>query len=129
MFFLASLAAAPDTMRAAVITQCVGSPANFSVIVPQRVPVPTPKPNEVLIKVGGSSVNPCDWKFAEDPDGDSLHTDALDHAGLEQLTQLVDAGQLRPFVQQSFGLSEVGAAFNVSMGGQVVGKLSIDNTR
>ena len=59
----------------------------------------------------------------------SLLTDALDHAGLEQLTQLVDAGQLRPFVQQSFGLSEVGAAFNVSMGGQVVGKLSIDNTR
>ena len=59
----------------------------------------------------------------------SLWTDALDHAGLEQLTQLVDAGQLRPFVQQSFGLSEVGAAFNVSMGGQVVGKLSIDNTR
>ena len=54
---------------------------------------------------------------------------ALDHAGLEQLTQLVDSGQLRPFVQQSFGLSEVGAAFNVSMGGQVVGKLSIDNTR
>ena len=59
----------------------------------------------------------------------SLHTNALDHTGLEQLTQLVDAGQLRPFVQQSFGLSEVGAAFNVSMGGQVVGKLSIDNTR
>ena len=59
----------------------------------------------------------------------SLHTNALDHAGLEQLTQLVDAGQLHPFVQQSFGLSEVGDAFNVSMGGQVVGKLSIDNTR
>ena len=332
MFFVAVVAAAADTMRAAVITQCLGSPVNFSVIVPQRVPVPTPKANEVLIKVGGSSVNPCDWKFAEDPDGPpyanfpyiggydiagtvvavgarvsglavgdrtwamalgayaeyatsahaarapqnitlleagslplvgltslqaarkaeapwtaanhttvvtsgsggtgftaiqiakalgtthvvtvtsaehidwvkslgadevydyhegdvfshladnsvdfvydnygakgaaakamrvlkpggwlvyldgkdgglchrpsctpkagvkqySLHTDALDHAGLEQLTQFVDAGLLRPYVQQSFGLSEVGAAFNVSMGGQVVGKLSIDNTR
>ena len=69
MFFVVAALAAPDTMRAAVITQCVGSPANFSVIVPQRVPVPTPKANEVLIKVGGSSVNPCDWKFAEDPDG------------------------------------------------------------
>ena len=58
MFFVAALAAPPDTMRAAVITQCLGSPVNFSVIVPQRVPVPTPKANEVLIKVGGSSVNP-----------------------------------------------------------------------
>ena len=115
----------------------------------ETLKTPTPKANEVLIKVGGSSVNPCDWKFAEvylaGKDGGlchrpsctpkagvkqySLWTDALDHAGLEQLTQLVDAGQLRPFVQQSFGLSEVGAAFNVSMGGQVVGKLSIDNTR
>ena len=124
MFFVVIVAAAPDTMRAAVITQSLGSPANFSVIVPQRVPVPTPKPNEVLIKVGGSSVNPCDWVlkpggwlvYLSGKDGGLCHrpsctpkagvkqysllTDALDHAGLEQLTQLVDAGQLRPFVQQ-----------------------------
>ena len=59
----------------------------------------------------------------------SLLTNALDTDGLAQLASLVDAGQLRPYVQQSFGLAEVGAAFNASMGGQVVGKLSIDNTR
>ena len=69
MFFGVAALAAPDTMRAAMITQCLGSPPNFSVIIPQHVPVPTPKANEVLIKVGGSSVNPCDWKFAEDPNG------------------------------------------------------------
>ena len=52
--FAFALAAPPDTMRAAVITQCLGSPANFSVIVPQNLPVPTPKANEVLVRaVGG----------------------------------------------------------------------------
>jgi NADPH:quinone reductase-like Zn-dependent oxidoreductase len=51
--------------------------------------------------------------------------DASGYADLDTAKAMVDAGQLVPHIQQAFPLAKVKDAFNVSQGGNVVGKLAI----
>ena len=51
--------------------------------------------------------------------------DSSSHVDLDAIAAMVDAGQLRAHVQQSFALQDMALAFNVSYGGSVVGKLGI----
>jgi 2-methylene-furan-3-one reductase len=52
-------------------------------------------------------------------------TDSSNHSTLDVVRDMVDAGQLRGFVQQSFPLENVVEAFEMSMSGEVTGKLGI----
>ncbi|MEV0197183.1 zinc-binding dehydrogenase [Nonomuraea sp. NPDC050691] len=45
-----------------------------------------------------------------------------DYAALEAITELVEAGRLRPYVEQTFPLEEAGKAYEVLESGQVQGK-------
>jgi NADPH:quinone reductase-like Zn-dependent oxidoreductase len=51
----------PDTMRAVTLTR-YGGPEALDV---GTLPVPTPLPGEVLVRVSAASVNPIDWKLRE----------------------------------------------------------------
>ncbi len=53
----------PDMMIAAYKTSSCGSP--FDCVTTHTVPVPNPGPGEALIRVAGSSVNPCDVDYVE----------------------------------------------------------------
>ena len=44
---------------------------------------------------------------------------------LDEIAALVNAGSLRPFFNLTFPLEQVADAFKASMGGQVLGKISI----
>lgn len=52
-------------------------------------------------------------------------TDSSDYKDLDVLTELVNAGQLKPHVGQRFTIAQAGAAFNASMGGHSRGKISV----
>ena len=51
--------------------------------------------------------------------------DPSDYRDLDDLTTMIDRGQLKPHVQENFPLDEIVSAFNVSLAGKVVGKLGI----
>ena len=53
-------------------------------------------------------------------------TNLDNHAMLDEIASLMGANKLRmPSLQQTFGLADVQKAFDLSAGGQVVGKVSI----
>lgn len=52
-------------------------------------------------------------------------TDSSDYHQLDTLRELVDAKSLRPIVDKTFTISEVGAAFNHSIAGHSTGKSSV----
>lgn len=52
-------------------------------------------------------------------------TDCAFHAHLDELTELVDAGKLRPHVDQAFELADVRGAVNLLMTGHATGKVAI----
>ena len=52
-------------------------------------------------------------------------TDALHYQDLDTLRELVDNGKLKPYIQETFPLEQVGDAFDLSSKGHVVGKLAI----
>jgi len=51
--------------------------------------------------------------------------DSSKHEDLDAIAAMVDAGFVRSHVQRSFALADIVNAFNVSYGGQVVGKLGV----
>ena len=55
----------------------------------------------------------------------SIHNWAKNHSTVTMLAGFVERGSLKPTVGQFFPLSDVARAFNVSRGGEVVGKLGI----
>jgi len=52
-------------------------------------------------------------------------TDALHYQDLDTLREFVDNGKLKPYIQETFPLEQVGDAFDLSSKGHVVGKLAI----
>jgi len=51
--------------------------------------------------------------------------DSSDYRNLDTLKELVDAGQLRPVLDQTFSASEIASCFNYSMAGHSTGKVSV----
>lgn len=51
--------------------------------------------------------------------------DSSHHADLDELSGLAGAGKLRAHIDTRFGLDQVPAAFNASVAGHVMGKISI----
>ena len=99
--------AVQDLQRASATAPC-GQSTTFS---------PPPRPTEAVFLPGaGRADQGVDWVFLLDRSG-----------SMSSLTE----GWTEISSQRRWDrlLAEVGAAFNASMGGQVVGKLSIDNTR
>jgi len=52
-------------------------------------------------------------------------TDSSDYRQLDTLKELVDAGKLRPILDETFSISEIAACFNYSIAGRTVGKVSV----
>merc|ERR1712216_328614 len=52
-------------------------------------------------------------------------TDCAFHQKLDELTQLVDEGKLRPYVQQAYELADVSGAVTHSLSGHTTGKVAI----
>lgn len=52
-------------------------------------------------------------------------TDSSDYKQLDSLKELVDAGKLRPILDETFSISEISACFNHSITGHSVGKVSV----
>lgn len=76
-----------------------------------------------VLATGGRHASIADPTVTEN-DGDYLWV-RPSHDGLVTLAELADAGKLTVEVAQSFGLDEVGAAFDVSREGHTRGKLVI----
>lgn len=52
-------------------------------------------------------------------------TDSSDYRQLDTLKELVDAGKLRPILDETFSISEIAACFNHSISGHSTGKVSV----
>ncbi len=76
-----------------------------------------------VLAPGGSSASITDNTVVED--GGSWVWVRPDGSELTRLAELADAGSLRVEIAQTFGLDEVGAAFDESRGGRTRGKLVV----
>ncbi|HCT81457.1 MAG TPA: NADPH:quinone reductase [Micromonosporaceae bacterium] len=87
--------------------------------------LPTLRPGGLLVAMTGDTDAAV---FTEGPARGVRVLDFLaepDHAGLEALTMLVDSGQLRVHVQQTFPLEQAAQAHEVGETGRTTGKLVI----
>ena len=117
-------------MKAIVIDK-YGSP---DVLEYREVDKPTLQPDQVLVKVKASSVNPIDWKVRR---GDlrllsgfnfplrlgSDFAGIVETVGSNEMRQLIEAGKVRSVISQSYSFSEISQAHAASETGKTRGKI------
>jgi NADPH:quinone reductase-like Zn-dependent oxidoreductase len=112
-----------SVMKAIVFTR-YGSPDDLELT---EVAKPTPKENELLIRVHASSVNSWDWEYLKGtPYNRKLRLVAAGpNKGLAELRELLEAGNLVPIIDRTYSLSEVPEALRYFGEGRNKGKIII----